>query len=83
MNSTLENHILDFEPKTESDVVVKEEKSLLKSISTNGEYGVVIFFMDPRVVDEKVRLNSTELLQMVWFFILLHISSSNCIYLFI
>jgi hypothetical protein len=44
MNSTLENHILEFEPKTESDVVVKEEKSIKKSKSTNGMYGVVIFF---------------------------------------
>jgi hypothetical protein len=45
MNLTLENLIFESEPKTESDVVVKEEKSLLKSISTNGEYGVVIFLL--------------------------------------
>jgi hypothetical protein len=45
MNSTLENPILEYEPKTESDVVVKEEKIIKKSKSTNGMYGVVIFFM--------------------------------------
>jgi hypothetical protein len=60
MKSTLENLILESEPKTELDVVVKEEKKIIKkSISTNGMYCVVIFFTDSIVFCQSSRLYLT------------------------
>jgi hypothetical protein len=59
MNSTLENPILKSEPKNESDVVVKEEKSINKSKSKNGMYGVVIFLMNSMVFCQSSRLYLT------------------------
>jgi hypothetical protein len=59
----LENPILKSEPKNESDVVVKpmdvvveEEKSIKKSKSKNGMYGVLIFLMNSMVFCQSSKL---------------------------